>query len=58
MKAIISGTGATIGTLGINGGVKGFEDRLTDVRPCWQRDYLDLKRAIDDCRKKRMTRSI
>jgi len=53
MKAVILGTGATIGTLGGKGGVKGFEERLNEVRPSWQDDYRNLKKAIDACKKSR-----
>jgi hypothetical protein len=50
MKAVILGTGATIGTLGKIGGVIGFEKRLTEIHPRWKRDYPDLERAIRDCK--------
>lgn len=50
MKAILLGTGATIGTLGTNGGVDGFVKRLNTVRPNWKRDYPELARVIVDCK--------
>ena len=49
MKAIILGTGATIGTIGAEAGVVGFVRRLAAVRSNWRAEYPLLAEAIDDC---------
>ena len=50
MKAVLLGTGSTIGTLGVSAGVNGFTEYLEKC-PGWESEYPDLKRVINDCRK-------
>lgn len=49
MKAVILGTGATIGTLGLEAGVIGFVRRLEAVRSNWRTEYPSLAQAVNDC---------
>jgi hypothetical protein len=49
MRVIILGTGATIGTLRVKGGVEHFVDRLDAVNRVWRNHYPNLDRLIQDC---------